>query len=153
MLTAVDDLSRDGLQNGWQPVTEMKALGMILSGNSSATKCFANTLRSIWGAYYANMRHSAVTSSNLDIEQRLLRRAVQPIFGYRCPRWPLSSTLARRLDAVRNVMLAKSMRIAPLPLKTVSPIVEEGSEPQPLTIGTQNGVRSGDVGCSTGAPT
>ena len=69
----------------------------------------------MWQAYYGDVRHSSLHTSQIAIKQQLLQRAVAPVFAYRCPRWTWSATRAKRLDAIQNVMVAKCLRVAPLP--------------------------------------
>ena len=117
ILNGGSGLPDDAARAGWRAVKDMKVLGMMLCGDGSSTLCFENTIRSMWRAFYANIRHSGLRRSKVAIKQQLVKRAVTPNFTYRCARWSWSSTRAKRLDGVQNAMLAKCIVVPPMPFE------------------------------------
>ena len=91
----------------WRHVPHMKALGMVVSCNGTASQCATSTKQSIWRAFSANRR--MFLSRHVPIAKRfkLWYSISNGIIGYRAARWPMVKTSLKAWDTHHNKLAAR----------------------------------------------
>ena len=94
----------------------MPCLGHLISDDGSIRACWSDAKARMWRAFWANCSRN----QNLPLDRRLLLlgRAVQPVFSFKCARWPVQSTIAKEVQSLQKRMVTVMMGIRMLPHET-----------------------------------
>ena len=99
----------------WPLVTEFPCLGHLIQNDGGIRKCFGETKRLMWTAFWGNCRHHSLKKASLHIKHALLERCCKGTLSYRCSRWPPQPTIAKELDHLQARMVAAMLRAPRLP--------------------------------------
>ena len=95
----------------WPVVTQMKVLGAWIQSDGGIDTCFAQALKSIWGAFFANCAGANCSALPLRARLGMLHRCVTPILRFRWTRWPFVNYRAQHLDAIQRKMYSIMLRV------------------------------------------
>ena len=96
-------------------VTVLPCLGHLIQNDGGIRKCFEETKRLMWRAYWGNCRHHSLKKASVHIKLALLERCCKSSLSYRCSRWPPQPTIAKELDRLQARMVAAMLRTPRLP--------------------------------------
>ena len=99
----------------WPVRDVFTVLGHRLDHRGSAWPCWANTKRTMWGAFYKTCGSQAFRRLPMNMQLCTLNRCVLPVCEYRCTRWPFHTSLEEDVNRVQRKMtsiLAKVPRTA-----------------------------------------
>ena len=96
--------------NSWPLTPRFECFGHVLEPTGSIRACFNATKRLCWNAFHLHLSSKKCRHIPIAHKITLLQRVVQPIFSYRCTRWPYQKTYAKELDLLQTKMLAVMTR-------------------------------------------
>ena len=104
---------------GWTVLDGMRCLGHNLSGSSTISKDFMDTVRKVWAAYWRNSSKALKTSSTR-AKAKFMNNSLVPIASFRWSRWPWQKAYASRLDSLQRHVISCLCPTCPAPGEDIS---------------------------------
>ena len=101
----------------------MKTLGHILQSDGGVDQDFDATISQMWKSYFANCASWVGKHFPWGVRIKLIKRAVEPILRFHCPRWPYGVDIARQLDALQRRMYTIALQLPMLDTEEIDDFV------------------------------
>ena len=102
-----------GLSAPWRPVENFICLGHIIAHDSCMWPCWRQTQRRVWASFFKDAGSNLASHLGMKQNLGLLRRSSQPVWEYRCVRWPPSRKALTEDKRLHRKLLGAMSRLRP----------------------------------------
>ena len=103
---AADIETMRSVHDSWSLSSKFECLGHWLEGNATWTHDFEHVRAIVWNALLRNFSSTVRYRSNSRHKHILFHRVLTSIIRCKCPKWPSSESLAKKLDALQRKCIA-----------------------------------------------
>ena len=96
-----------------------RCLGHFLSASASIAVDWNETVKKIWGAYWANS-HAGLLRASRQAQDRFMKGSLKPVAAFRWSRWPWQRTYGKRLDKIQRALIGCMRPVCPQPGEEIS---------------------------------
>ncbi len=97
----------------------IEVLGHKVSDDGGLAHEWAATKKCMWASFLGNIGSKRARELPVQQKLKLVTRAVQPQFEWKCSRWPYQKTIAIELENLQCQMIARCVKFERLPTETL----------------------------------